>query len=113
MSGLNYQGGVGLRQSTRECAGLFRVLALVVINWAGGTAAADRPAAPQLSAAQQQRLKERDGYGAEIKKLRAEGKLAEAITACEKMLAIERELFGAVHETVAGSLDELAEMHEE
>jgi hypothetical protein len=68
-------------------------------------------AAPPLTAAQQQRLKERDRYAAETAKLRGEGKLAEAVAAAEKMLAIEREVLGELHEDVVGSLVQLAELH--
>jgi hypothetical protein len=64
-----------------------------------------------LTTAQQARLKERDRYAAETQKLRQAGKLAEAIRACEQMLAIEREVLGNTHEDVIGSLEQLAEMH--
>jgi hypothetical protein len=55
-----------------------------------GLAGADEPKGPPLTPQQQERLKERDRYAAETAKLHKEGKLAEAIEACEKMLAIER-----------------------
>ena len=66
-----------------------------------------------MTAAQQQRLKERDHYSEASAKLRKEGKLPEAIATAEKMLAIEREVFGNDHLDVAGSLERLAKMHEE
>ncbi len=47
-----------------------------------------------LSAAQRERLKERDALSQQARKLRAEGKTAEAVTAAQAMVAIERELFG-------------------
>jgi hypothetical protein len=50
------------------------------------------PQAPTLSAAQRERLKERDKLGERTKTLRAQGKLPEAIKAAEAMLAIEREV---------------------
>lgn len=87
--------------------------ALVLALLSSRAAAADPPRIPPLTSEQQQRLKERDRDGEDSKKLRAQGKLAEAIVACEKMLAIEREVFGNVHEEVAGSLEQLAEMHEQ
>jgi hypothetical protein len=59
------------------------------------------------------KLKERDSLFAEVKKLQAAGKLMEAIAAAEKMLVIEREVFGPVHSEVADSLSILAKMHEE
>jgi CHAT domain-containing protein len=73
---------------------------------------ADEPT-PPLTPAQQQQLKERDRWAAETKKLRQQGKLAEAIAACEKMLAIERDVLGNVHANVANSLEQLAKMQEE
>src|SRR2546429_4847595 len=45
-------------------------------------------------------------------KLRTAGQLAEAGTAAEKLLAIQREVFGNVHEQVAGALQYVAELHE-
>jgi tetratricopeptide (TPR) repeat protein len=68
---------------------------------------------PPLTAEQREKLKERDRFGAQTTALRKEGKLVEAIAAAEKMLALERQVFGDVHEEVAGSLEQLAEMHEE
>ena len=49
--------------------------------------------------------------GAEARRLRAQGKLDEAITAAEKMLAIEREVLGAEHPEVAVSLEWLAQVY--
>src|SRR5262245_61403032 len=66
-----------------------------------------------LTAEQQAKLKERDRYGQETQRLRAAGKLAEAIAACEQMLAIERAVFGDLHGDVAGSLQQLAKMHQQ
>ena len=65
------------------------------------------------TAAQQERLKKRDHCFREAQRLRREGKLEEAITATEKMLAIGREVFGDVHADVAFSLEMLARMHEQ
>ena len=77
-------------------------------------ARADQPVADQpLTAAQQQRLKERDHYSEESDALLGEGKLPEAIAAAEKMLAIEQEVLGNNHLDVAGSLERLADMHEQ
>src|SRR5262249_33240833 len=44
--------------------------------------------------------------------LRQSGKLSEAVTAAEKMLAIERAVLGDVHSDTAWSLAFLAELHE-
>jgi CHAT domain-containing protein/Flp pilus assembly protein TadD len=69
--------------------------------------------AKQPTTQQQERLEERDRYGEKAKKLRSEGKLKESIAAVEEMLAIERGVYGDEHEDVAGSLELLADMHEE
>jgi CHAT domain-containing protein/Tfp pilus assembly protein PilF len=68
----------------------------------------DRP----LTAEQQQRLQERDRLWTEAKQHQADGKLAEAVTAAEKMLAIDRALSGNAHAEVAYSLEYLAGLHE-
>jgi tetratricopeptide (TPR) repeat protein len=68
---------------------------------------------PSLSPSErQQRLRERDRLWAEAPKLQAAGKLAEAIAATEKVLAIEHGVFGAGHQETTGTLDYLAELHE-
>jgi hypothetical protein len=79
------------------------------------TAAAgiDVPARKPLTAAQQARLRERDRHRAEAQKLRAACKLAEAVAAAEKTLAIEKEVFGERHPGVVGSLQFLAAVHQE
>src|SRR5579871_2707188 len=57
------------------------------------------PAAPPLPASiRQQRLQERNAYAAQVNKFRAEGKWKEAIAFVNKILAIEREVFGENHE---------------
>jgi CHAT domain-containing protein/tetratricopeptide (TPR) repeat protein len=66
---------------------------------------------PALTKEQQEKLKERDRFAKEAENLGAEGKLKEAVEAAEKVLAIERAVFGDVHEDVAGSLEFLAELH--
>jgi len=76
-------------------------------------ARAEPTSAKPLSKEQQEKLKERDRFGAQTRALRKDGKLAEAIAAAEKMLALERQVFGDVHEEVAGSLEQLAEMHQQ
>src|SRR5262245_43152050 len=74
---------------------------------------ADEPKAPPpLTPEQRGRLKERARLWAEGQKLRGEGKLAEAIAALGKVLAIEQEVFGNVHHEVAGSLQILAQWQE-
>ena len=53
----------------------------------------------------------RDRLWAEAQRLRAQGQLDEAITAAEKMLAIERAALGAEHPEVAVSLEWLAKVY--
>src|SRR5437867_3327547 len=91
----------------------FALLPIFALGLPALPAAEKEPKPPPLTAAQKERLKERDKYGELTAKYRKEGKLPEAIAAAEKMLAIEREVFGNFHEDVAGSLEQLAEMHEQ
>jgi CHAT domain-containing protein/Tfp pilus assembly protein PilF len=92
-----------------------RVLVLCMAGWlVAGTAGAEPPVpkpAP-LTKDQQNKLKERERFEKDARKLQAEGKLPEAIAAAEKKLAIERQVFGDVHAEVVGSLQLLAELHE-
>jgi CHAT domain-containing protein len=90
----------------------------VVLLWLGAElllAQTRGPGTPQpaLSKEQHDKLKERDRYGQEAEKLHAAGQLTEAIAAIEKMLALEREVFGPVHKEVVGSLQFLAQVHEQ
>lgn len=71
------------------------------------------PASPRLTSDQQARLKERDRYAAEAQKLRQAGKLTEATAAAEKVVTVEREVFGGVHEELADSLTRLAGLYED
>ncbi len=71
------------------------------------------PVPPPLNSEQQKKIKERDRYAAEVVRLQQEGKLAQAIAAAQKMLAIERQVFGDVHEDVVGSLEWLADLFEQ
>jgi hypothetical protein len=74
---------------------------------------AQTPAQSLSPSERQQRLQERDRLEAEARKLRADGKLTEAIAVAEKMLAIERQLFGDRADDVVGSLQWLALLHEQ
>jgi hypothetical protein len=76
--------------------------------WLAPSMPADQPDAatepkPALTPTQQERLKERDRLLMEANKLHNAGKTAEAIVTAEKMLAIERNVFGAVHEDIVES----------
>src|SRR5262249_8842014 len=58
------------------------------------------------------KLKERDRLNMEARKLAEAGKPDQMVEAWEKKLALERAVFGDVHEEVAASLAELGRMHE-
>ncbi|HLJ97257.1 MAG TPA: CHAT domain-containing tetratricopeptide repeat protein [Gemmataceae bacterium] len=60
----------------------------------------------------QQRLQERNAYAAQVNKFRAEGKWKEAIAFVNKILAIEREVFGENHEELTGSWRQLIDLQE-
>jgi CHAT domain-containing protein/tetratricopeptide (TPR) repeat protein len=68
---------------------------------------------PGLSAAQIDRLKQRDPHERRAQELFRAGKLAEAAREAETMLAIEREVLGDRHRDVAGSLELLARIYSE
>ncbi len=71
------------------------------------------PPKPAVTKEQQEKLKERDQLEEEIKKLRALGKLAEAISRAQKIVAIERQVLGNVQDDLADSLALLADLQEE
>jgi CHAT domain-containing protein/tetratricopeptide (TPR) repeat protein len=66
-----------------------------------------------LTQEQQARLKERDRFFAEVRKQYKAGKLAEAVAAMEKVVGIERTVFGKAHARVADALVTLAKLQEE
>jgi CHAT domain-containing protein/Tfp pilus assembly protein PilF len=96
------------KRSRPLCRLLYAAVVLLLWSAASGFA---QPA--PRTAAQRERLKDRDRLAAEVSTLRAAGKLAEAVAACAKKLAIEREVLGDAHDEVAESLDQLAGLHEE
>src|SRR4051812_15252142 len=85
-------------------------LLLVFLGLAGPGLAQPQP--QELTPQQKQQLVERDRHSKESAALEKEGKLAEASAAAQKMLALEREVFGDVHAQVVGSLQRLARLHE-
>jgi CHAT domain-containing protein/tetratricopeptide (TPR) repeat protein len=78
-------------------------------------APADPPPASKVArlseADRKKLLAERDRYDKQSTDLEAQRKYAEAIAAAEKMLAIERRVFGDVAEDVAGSLERIGRWH--
>jgi CHAT domain-containing protein len=93
-------------------AALAGLLALLVMALGQGPADAVAPPVRGLSPEQRARLKERDRWLALARKHARAGKLLEAIKAAENMLAVERAVFGDVHEEVADSQILLARLHE-
>jgi hypothetical protein len=81
----------------------------------GLTARAEQPPAQKAAslsdADRKQLLAERDRFDQESAALQARGKYAEAIGAAEKMLAIERRVFGDVSDDVAESLGRIGRCH--
>src|SRR5205814_8475153 len=71
----------------------------------------DLPKSNELKKEQQERLKESYHLVEDFSKLRAEGKVPEAIAACEKILAVKRDVLGPIHPEVASWLQQLAELH--
>ncbi len=88
------------------------VVGLAIVCFAPHAATSAEPQ-PPLTAAQQERRKERDRLFENAKKVYAAGDGANAIAAAQKMLAIDRELYGNVDDDVAGGLAWLADMHED
>jgi CHAT domain-containing protein/tetratricopeptide (TPR) repeat protein len=68
---------------------------------------------PAKQADRERRLAERDSYAKQVVTLRRAGNRDKAVVAAEAMLAIERDVLGAIHEDVAGSLELLAELRTE
>jgi CHAT domain-containing protein/Tfp pilus assembly protein PilF len=64
-----------------------------------------------VTARRQAQLREVKRLSDQAEALRQAGKLAEAVAALEKILALDRELFGNVHEEVADALEQLADLH--
>jgi CHAT domain-containing protein/tetratricopeptide (TPR) repeat protein len=89
-----------------------RLVAICLAAWLTAAAGAQPPKPAPLTKEQQVKLQDRDRLQKKAEQLQGEGKLPEAIAAAEKMLAIEREVFGNVHPQVARSLQFLAKMYE-
>ncbi len=99
---------------------LLSAIGVALIILAGSVGAQSTESPPPPPAADQRtpeeleaKLQERDRLVQRVRQLRAEGQLDEAVTAAEQILAIEREVYGAVHEEVAGTLQLLAGLHEQ
>ncbi len=60
----------------------------------------------------QERLKKRDYWNKEVDRFRQEGNWQQSLQAAEKMLAIEKELFGEGNDDVIGSMQQIAELQQ-
>jgi tetratricopeptide (TPR) repeat protein/CHAT domain-containing protein len=91
-----------------------RFVVLCLVGWLAAMVGAQpqEPKPAPLTKEQQDKLNERDRLVKEAQELWAEGKQTEAVAAVEKLLAIEREVFGNFHPEVAGSLQGLANLYE-
>src|SRR5438552_12477980 len=95
------------------CA-LLAAPAVCVVLWSAGfgqpPAGSDK--APTLTAEQKEILREGDRLDQERRALAKAGKLAAAVAAAERSLAIERAVLGPAHKNVAASLRWIAQLHE-
>ncbi len=103
------------RNRKRSWLAVFKMLvcSLIASGVISSLTAADSPPTPKMTAVQQQRLNERGGFLKESLDLRQLGKFAEAIEAAEKIVAIEREIFGHEHDEVLGTRDFIAHLQEQ
>jgi CHAT domain-containing protein len=102
-------GGKGMAQHRRYGGTALSIAVVIGAYYHAGAfnRALGQEQSPEVKAA----LRERDRLADQTRKLRAAGKLAEAITAAEAMLAIERNVFPPDHDAILSSLDRLASLH--
>lgn len=98
-----------MRIRTRLCA---LALAAAILTAAGLRAARPAGAAPPPTAAQREKLKERDRFGAQAQAAYNAGRLDEALQATRRMLDVEMEVYGPAHEVVADTWRLLAMVYE-
>jgi len=98
---------------TPEAGGIVLGLVLCLGIAAGLARAAEPPSPGAQPTDRQQRLAERDRLRVQTRKLQVAGRLDEAVAAAEKMLAIERQLYGNVDPEIAVSVAWLAQLHAE
>jgi hypothetical protein len=67
--------------------------------------------AAKFTQEQCRRLRERDGWKTQLAQLRGAGKFAEALTLAEKMLLVDREIFGPDHPLVGQTLAATVELY--
>jgi CHAT domain-containing protein/tetratricopeptide (TPR) repeat protein len=93
---------------------VLRYTGAILILWLtiAGQARPDEPPPKPLTEEQKAKLKECERLAKEAQHLGAAGKLDEMVAVWEKKLAIERAVFGDVHEEVSRSLGTLGRIHE-
>jgi hypothetical protein len=101
------------RRASRPIILACLVLSLPAVPRAFGQAPAQFKPSPAFTAQQQERLKERNQLAMQAAQLRSQERLAEAVKATEAVLAIEREMLGETSEDAIGSLDLLAQLHQD
>jgi CHAT domain-containing protein/tetratricopeptide (TPR) repeat protein len=100
---------------------MFRTIPFLICGFAFGSSLADEPKAapsqpiispnaPKLTVEQRRKLREHDRLRPETSRLRMAGKWDECLAAAEKMVAIDREVFGNSHPLVAQALTIVAEV---
>jgi CHAT domain-containing protein/tetratricopeptide (TPR) repeat protein len=87
------------------------VLALPLCQAAKEQGQASSGKESSLTRERKAKLQERDALIPQIRKLNDAGELDEAARLLEKMMALEKAIFGPVHDEVAGSLDQLGDIH--
>jgi tetratricopeptide (TPR) repeat protein/CHAT domain-containing protein len=87
------------------------IIGLSVIPAVEGVGRGEPGKGPPEAAAQAKKVQERASLRAEVSKLRAQGKLDEAVADAQKLVALDHELFGTTHTQLAASLQLLAELH--
>src|SRR5262245_14935214 len=88
------------------------LLAVLLVSWLAGSRAAAPPPRPLSAQQRTQKVKEIVRLMGEESKLIRAGKLTEATTVMEKLVALQRQLFGDTHQEVVSSLENLADWHE-
>src|SRR5688500_5536076 len=94
---------LGARQSS-TFDGVSRSLALLVVSAVSFPAVAEPPEIPLADARTTKLVHQRDELSQQVQTLAEQGKLAEAREVLQKVLTLERGIFGAEHEEVLRSM---------
>src|SRR5262245_39474878 len=104
---------VSLKTIVRRACLSALLMGLVFVPFVAERAIPGDAGAKTLTAEQKEKLKERDRLVPQIRKLRGEGKLEDAAGLLEKMLALEKSIFGEARDEIAESLAWLSEVQVE